>query len=158
MSASAPKPLASSPNDFESDLPSVAAQAALELDQLALNRPIGFSATEQLVRLISDSVTDVPEPAAPNSLLNPLTAVALGKAIDEALYAGQPTTTELTELIRQAARFKGRLAAMARNPEHATAAEREELRNVCIALSRQAAAVDSADRYRQEHPFKNYVR
>jgi hypothetical protein len=145
-------------DELENDLPSIAAQAALELDHLSLGRPIGFSATQRLVELISHAVTDVPEPTSPSSLLNPSTAVALGKAIDETLYAGQARTSRLPELIKQAGRFKDRLAAVVQDPSAATAAEKEELRNVCVALSRQAVAVESITRrYRRDHPFKKYL-
>jgi hypothetical protein len=141
--------------EFDTDLASVAAQAALELDHLSLGRPIGFSATQRLVDLIGKAVTDVSEPVSPHTLLNPGTAVALGKAFHEAL--GPPAMTRVPELIKQAANFKDRLAAIAASSEGALSTEIETLRNVCIALSRQAVAVESAARYRREHPFKKYL-
>jgi hypothetical protein len=156
MSAASPTG-SSSLDELENDLASVAAQAALELDHHALGRPIGFAATQRLVDLISNAVTDVAQPESPNSLLNPATAVALGKAIDDAVHAGQITTTRLEDLIVQAAQFKNRLAAVVGNPGQATSAEKKALRDFCVALSRQADAVESATRYRSDHPLKEYL-
>jgi hypothetical protein len=142
-------------DELENDLASVAAQAALELDHLSLGRPIGFSGTQRLIELIGTNLPEVAEPVAPNSLFSPATAVALGKAFDEAL--GQAPTTRVAELVPQAASFKARLAAVVAKPTEVPKAEQEALRNVCVALSRQATAMESASRYRREHPFKKYL-
>lgn len=154
--AATPLKTPSSMEELQNDLASVAAQAALELDHHALGRSIGLSATQQLVSLIGRAV-DVAEPESPTSLLNPATAVALGKAIDEAVHAGRATTTRVADLIQQAACFNSRLAAVVDHPDQATAAEKRELRDFCVALSRQADAVESTTRYRNEHPLKEYL-
>ena len=62
------------------DLPSVACRAAVEIDNLILDRTSDLGAVKDLRDVLRESLVDIQEPALPTSLLNPTTAILVNGA------------------------------------------------------------------------------
>jgi hypothetical protein len=127
------------------DLPLLACEAAVELDNLILSQSTGLEAVRCLASAISDAV-DVPEPAKPSSLLDAATAVALHRAM------GNVAT--LDELLQRTKAMTARL--LAATPEQLAGREEEWklLRSFCLALSQHAAALRQTPEDTSRHPLR----
>ncbi len=141
--------------DLESDLASLACQAAIELDNLLLGGNGGREAVRRLADALSHIVASGGEAASPASLLKPATAVVLNRAFGERHVAG---LSSIDDLVKSAGDIAGQLRAVAANPEDPLLAAPEQIRNMratCLAVSRSAWASESSpyDR-RPEHPFR----
>src|SRR5437879_13145023 len=86
---------------LESDLPSLANQAAIELDNLVLKRPVQLDAVRRLASRISEAVVNVAEPGSPSSLLDVRTAVVINKAIVESTGPLNQTLAALLEKTKE---------------------------------------------------------
>lgn len=138
--------------DAGTDLPSLACEAAVEIDNLARGRNGDLSAVRALADTITKSVT-VDQPSSPASLLNPTTAVVLRRAIGAVTGAGQPR--KLDELLSKASEIAASLRSVAATPETPPMPRTlEELRAFCVALSNSAAAARRPPIERPEHPFR----
>ncbi len=136
--------------ELESDLPSLASQAAVELDNLSLGRGKNLSAVKTLAEKLSQSVTEVDEPSSRSSLLDPVAAVAVSRAIGDLGDSAQPK--QLNDLLSRAGDLTRQLRALA---EDATAdADIPTLRSFCVALSRHASAAEPSLYDRYSHPYR----
>jgi hypothetical protein len=142
--------------EFERDLPSVACRAAIELDNLILDRSTGLRAVHTLVRDIEESFTTIKEPASPNSLLNPTTAVVINGAIRDSMEEAPPKS--ISGLVEEAAKIVVRLKNVLADPSTyrtTRSAELEQMRSFCLALSRRASAFEpSRHEARSWNPFR----
>ena len=138
-------------DNLENDLPSLANQAAIELDTMVLGGPVRLEAVRQLASQISRTVTDVNDPGSPSSLLNVRTAVLVNRAIGEAAVG--PANSTLDELLKRTKEVTGALLALDQ-VHHVSAAELARLRNFCVALSRHALAREVTPDDRPQHPFR----
>jgi hypothetical protein len=139
--------------DLENDLPSVANHAAIELDNMLLERPGGLDSVRTLASRISDAVGNVQEPASASSLLDVGTAVVLNRAMGDSTG---PTNRTLQDLVEKTKELARKLLTLKRDeitaPEHK--AELELLRLFCVSLSQHAMANEASPDDRPEHPFR----
>jgi hypothetical protein len=127
-------------DEVQEDLASLASRAAVELDHIVLgrvDRAGDLSAVTRLATSLRDW-SDVNQPAAPDSALNPTTAVVLHRALNE--YTGHKAPTQLQEILDKAAEVTERLTTVAKQPASLDGMEVIRLRTFCIDLSKQALA------------------
>lgn len=138
------------------DLASLACRAAIQIDDLLLERGAELSAVSDLVTQISGAVTKVDKPALPNSLLDPTTAIAVNQAI-QAAFSSQ-ALQKLDQLVKEADRITQRLIELSRDPAVFRAENAEELgrmRTFCLALSRSFSALTRPpEDFRPDHPLR----
>ena len=142
---------------LESDLASLACQAAIELDNLILDRPTAFESASRLVSAITESVPENSDPFSPNSLLDPTVVLIVNRAIGDAIPGEPPTRVD--DLVRCAARLMQELSDLIADPGRSRAnrlPELKQMRLLCLALSKCAAAamLSPEDRF-PEHPFRS---
>ncbi len=141
--------------DMEGDLRSVANQAAIEIDNVIIDHANRLEAVRRLGQMLSSAVSQVENPDAPNSNLNPTTAIAVTCALSD---SRQLHITQLNELMLHTNEITQDLQRLATDPVRFKAGEMENLvkmRSFCLALSKRAAAIGGAliDR-KPEHPFR----
>ena len=140
--------------EMESDLPSLASQAAIEIDNLAIGQDTKLDAVDRLGSTIASSVTNVSQPSSPNSPLNASTVVALNLALNDSQSL---QLTQLDDLLRYASQMTDKLRDLVRDPmefKKRRPEELKELRSFCLALSRWAATLSGSIADRPEHPFR----
>ena len=142
--------------ELESDLPSIASLAAIELDRLALKRETNLEGVSRLIEVISNSITGVAEPASPSSHLNPSTAVAVNQAIADSKFSD--LSAQLANLLEEAGKITSLLNEARQAPDQFRESNFEalkQMRSFCLALSRRALASERAlIDIRPEHPFR----
>ena len=79
---------------MENDLSAVTCHAAVELDNLILNRAVGVASVNCLVSMISKSIPQEHDPASPNWLLDPTTIVVVNRAFGDASPTRHISTVE----------------------------------------------------------------
>jgi hypothetical protein len=141
----------------EHDLPIVACHAAIEIDDLHLNRqPIELESINRLVALISESIPQTDGPSSPNWLHDPSTVVVVNRAINDALPSRQIST--VTELVKEASRIISGFAELIDDPATFRQQKPEaliEMRAFCLALSRRASAAKKSPHIQTpEHRFR----
>lgn len=138
------------------DLPSVACQAAIELDNLILGRASDLPGVAELSVRLSREVPEVPDLNSPLSLVDPSTVVALHGTIQELRLAAP--SDDIIDLTRQAGEIVLRLNKVSDDPTAARASDLDELRKLkefCLILSRHsAAATGDPDESRPPHPYR----
>ncbi len=142
---------------LESDLASLACQAAIELDNLVLGRATTFPSVGRLVAAIAESVPEDDDPGSPSSSLDATAALALNRAISEVIPGSAPT--HVTDLVRRVAGITQQLSELVSNPGHSRvnrASELKQMRSLCLALSKHASAsMPSPEERTPEHPFRS---
>jgi hypothetical protein len=140
----------------ENDLPTVACHAAIELDNLILDRPIGLSSVDRLRFLLSESIPPERDPNSPNWLRDPTAVVVVNRALGDE-PSRKPIST-VGELVREAGELVAQLAELIRDPSAfrtSNAAELNKMRSFCLALSRRASATKKSPHDRiPEHRFR----
>ena len=130
--------------ELETDLASLANQAAIDVDNLVLGRdPVSLDGVARLSAFLAESVTRFDEPHLSPSGLNPATAVVLHLAINDSSF---DHVTKLNELLARAKQITGLFDNLAANPmeflrEHLDILK--QIRLFCLALSRRAAATSN---------------
>jgi hypothetical protein len=140
-------------DEVQEDLASLASRAAVELDHVVLGRLAraeGLPAVTRLANSLRDW-SDVNQPAAPDSALNPTTAVVLHRALNE--YTGHQAPTHLQEILEKAAEVTERLRLVATQPASHDPGEVIRLRTFCIDLSKQALAALRSPYDDPQHSF-----
>lgn len=141
---------------IENDLSAIACSAAIELDNLILDRQIGFASVELLGSLLSESIPQEHDPASPNWLRDPTAAVVVNRALGDASSGNGISTVD--DLVRRAGELIERFAELVRDPaefRRRQCAELEQMRSFCLALSRRASAAKKSPHDRvPEHRFR----
>jgi hypothetical protein len=141
---------------LEGDLASLACQAAIELDNLILDRSTTLDSVRRLVATIAESVPESMDVFSPSSLLDPTAVLVLNRAIGDTVPGKAPTRVD--ELVRQASRMMQQLSEMIANPGHSRVSrlpELKQMRSLCLAVSKHAsAATPSPEERIPEHPFR----
>ncbi|HUY32086.1 MAG TPA: hypothetical protein VMV69_04840 [Pirellulales bacterium] len=141
---------------MENDLPAVACHAAVELDNLVLDRPGGFVSVARLISLISESIPQEHDPASPNWLRDPTAVVVVNRALGDATPPKSISTVD--ELVKEAGSLVQRFSELVRNPtkfRQSNTNELNEMRAFCLALSRRASATKRSPHDRiPEHRFR----
>jgi hypothetical protein len=139
---------------IEPDLPTLACDAAVEIDDLVRGHQRDLAAVRLLAATIADSVK-VEELTSPASLLHPATAIMLGRAIGSVPGgAGEPR--KLNELLKTAGEYVRSLTRLVEATE-ASPPSRDELtklRAFCVALSTHAGATHRSPFDRPQHPLR----
>lgn len=139
---------------LENDLPSVACQAAIELDNLIIGRSIGLEAAKRLSSIISQSLPSRSEACTQQCWFDPTTAVAMHRAITDT----QVPLESFEELLRKTGEILGDLGKLGDDPNAFKAQGAKTLpmmRAFCLALSKHASALQqSFDDQMPDHPFR----
>ncbi len=140
----------------ESDLASLASEAAIELDKLLLREGSNVTAVEQLASLLSrSSESGGTNGEMPLLLAEPSAAVVIHRAIADARGVSSMTIADLVERAQEVAR---ELDEVRREPESFRESRHDELRRMrsfCLALSRTASGYRESVLDRSpDHPFR----
>jgi hypothetical protein len=137
------------------DLASLACDAAIELDNLILDRTIDLVAARKLADRLTRELPEGVDLSSARSLVDPATIVVMSRAIRESMWAGQPD--EMQDLTRMTKQIAERLVTISGDPTAGKADlhRLEQLRAFCLLLSKWAAAVrSSALETRPPHPYR----
>ena len=141
--------------DLGHDLPSVACQAAIELDNLILGRTNELPSVRELSARISKEVPQMSDLNSP-LFVDLSTVVALHGTLKESRIT--PPSDEIGELTRQAKEIVSRLNTISDDPPAARSSDLEELKKLkefCLILSRRSATASMhPDESRLPHPYR----
>jgi hypothetical protein len=141
---------------LENDLPTVACHAAIEIDNLLLDRSGDFLSVQRLVSFISESIPLEHDPTSPNWLRDPTAVAVVNRALSDA--ATRKPISTVDELVREAGDLLQQFRELLRNPQefkNSHTAKLAEMKSFCLALSRRATAAKESPHNRMpEHPFR----
>lgn len=130
------------PWGLEDDLATVSCYAAGEVDNLIHKRPNGFGAIKRLRHMIQNSLIDCGTSASGHSMVDPTTAVAVNRALAISNSVDDlDTVDKLIEESKQITKLLDRVAKKDEEGEQ-NKHELENLRSLCLALSRSALAFE----------------
>ena len=142
--------------ELENDLPSIACQAAIELDDLILGRDQSSESIRRLIDRLSEAIPTSGRTTTSGYLVDPTAAVVVNRAISEAGLV-QPAS-KFAELVRDTEELTEQLRQVVANPESVRDAGQDSLRKLrtfCVALSRHASAERRRNRERvPQHPYR----
>jgi|WetSurMetagenome_2_1015567.scaffolds.fasta_scaffold38534_3 hypothetical protein len=134
---------------LDPDLPFLASEAAIDLDNLILNKTKELKAVRRLAEQLKHSINIGKMDSCPRSLMDPATLTVLGEAILQ--VAGKNGNSRIEDLLAQAASITEVLSN--ENPE--SSSDLEQARDFCVALSRAATVYrKSILDLRPQHPFR----
>ncbi len=129
---------------LDPDLPMLASQAAIELDNIRLGRSDETPAVDRLRGLLENSIESDPSAPGHRALIDSTTVTLIERALSDS-YQTAPKT--LDELLQKA-------CEVADNLKTPVATQIERVRAFCVALSRCASYYQSTNRVRASHPFR----
>lgn len=134
---------------LDPDLPILASDAAIALDDLLHKRHCNFKSVLSLAERLQKSFTIIPSNGQRSSLLDPATLAVLGEAINKS----GPRVTKIEDLIDKA--FLIADVLMTKTNTSGNRKELEWARSFCVALSRLTSAYHkSVYDMRPSHPFR----
>ncbi len=146
--------------EFGEDLPSLACDAAIELDNLILKRSKKLESVNRLITTISEAglVRNHDEEGVIGfryiDVIDPLMALVLNGAIGDSKFSISKETVQ--ELLGEAKKLTMKLKNIVSDPEKASGEEIEEtkrLKSFCLALSKRALLNEPAlHDFELEHP------
>lgn len=134
----------------DADLPFLASEAAIDLDNLHSGTYTEVDAVRRLAERLKNSVPSRYDHAN-RRVLDPATLIVLGEAVTVSLW-NEESPQKVDELLAKAAEIADFLSGdeLTKNPEKLNSA-----RNFCVALSRAALAYRKSLRdLRPPHPFR----
>ena len=137
-------------NAHDPDLPLLASEAAIDIDNLLAERSDDLSAIKRLAQCLKDSIEVGTPGSEPRALMDPATLSVLGEAVSGTVNGG--SLKKLEDLLVKASQIAGTLSSDTpmENPN-----ELRQARDFCIALSRLVMAYHkSIDDLRPSHPFR----
>ena len=142
---------------IESDLPSLASRAAIELDNIIIEQEGELKAISRLAENIERSCSGTRATTHPVLLCDPSIAVVLNYAFaDSEIVGGKLTTVD--ELLVQAKEIGSSLRSILADPvgfRQRDLRRLEQMRAFCVALSRRASAYEqSMDDYVRAYPLR----
>jgi len=136
---------------LDPDLPYLASEAAIELDNLLLGRKSNLKSVHILAERIGNSFEIDRSNGATRPLMDPATLTVLGDAINES--QSQPIVIKFEDLIKKASSIADELLKNTNLKDNRK--ELEWARAFCVALSRLSAAYHkSVFDLRPPHPFR----
>ena len=135
---------------LDPNLPSLASEAAIDIDNLLSGGPQDLRAIQKLAERLKNTIelTDTADP--PRSLMDPATLIILGEAIGEATK--DRSLSKVEDLLKEASKIS---ESLSRDDLEENPAELKQARDFCIALSRAAMAYHkSISDLRPSHPFR----
>jgi len=135
---------------IDPDLPMLAAQAAIELDDFALGRGSSVKALSRLTSRLKNSFQPQGGTGSRRSLMDVSTMILVGRALDSSKVA--PPTTEMDAKMDEVQQIANQLEMVG----HETAPETlVTLRGFCTALAKNAASYRrSIQDLTPSHPFR----
>ena len=136
------------------DLPSVACNAAIELDNLLLGLTTDLPSVRELCDKLTEEVPNVSDLASPRSLVDPSTVVVIHRVLRESQMGG--LSDEIDELTRQAAEIVRKLQAVIGDPSGSRSTNEEgvkKLKMFCLLLSKRASGAKKSAR-EPKHPYR----
>lgn len=135
---------------LDPDLPLLASQAAIEVDRVIRQQPIGFTAVKKLASLLSNSVEVGPDPGSTFALIDPTTAALVTRAFRVSKVGADVRTVD--ELAHKAWDIA---QSLNKSDESSDAESLLTIRAFCVALSECAASyVQSVYAERPSHPHR----
>lgn len=134
---------------LDPDLPLLASEAAIDIDNILSHRSRDFTAIRDLAERLKNSIKMSPA-GSPHSLMDPATLTVLGEAV--AQTAGIGYIKKIDDLLSEAVKIGNELSSEdpAKKPE-----ELKRARDFCLALSMAVAAYRKSIRdLRPTHPFR----
>ncbi len=133
---------------LDSDLPFLASEAAIDIDNLLSDRAKDFTAMRRLAELLNNSL-DI-ESSAPRSLMDPATLIVVGGAVAEAIAT--QSLKKIEDLLHGAVKIAKSLSS---EDPTASPSELEQARDFCLALARAAVTYrKSINDLRPAHPLR----
>ena len=134
---------------LDPDLPFLAAEAAVDIDNMLVGSSRDLRAVRRLAEQLKNSIRLSDTGGSPHSLMDPATLTVLGEAI---LQARRTSHSNMEDLLTEVVNIANKLSS--EDPLK----DREELelaRAFCIALSQAAMAYGKSIRdLRPSHPFR----
>jgi hypothetical protein len=135
---------------LDPDLPFLASEAAIDIDNLLSNRSEDLTAIRCLAERLRNSIESSGIGGSPRSLMDPATLTVLGEAVAETV--GSESLQKVEDLLGEAAKIANSLSSG--NPRE-NPLELEQARDFCVALSKAAIAYTKSIRDLQpSHPFR----
>lgn len=135
---------------LDPDLPFLASEAAVDLDNLLSGRSIELSAIRQLAVRLKNSIEVNPIGGGPRSLMDPATLTVLGEAV--VLVAVPSSSTKVEDVLSQVMKIADELTTVDTQQNQK---DIEQARDFCVALSKTAASYRMTFRdLRLPHPFR----
>ena len=131
------------------DLASLACDAAIELDNLILDRSQNVGVVRKLAERLTKELPDAADLSSPKHFVNPSTVVVMSRVIRESSSAGQPQEVQELKEVQELTQAAGQIARRLLDVSDAPAKGRnnlsslEQLRSFCLLLSKRAAAARS---------------
>lgn len=132
------------PWELENDLATVSCYAAGEVDNLILKRSNGLRALKRLRQMIQSSLIDCGTSDSGHSMVDPTTAIAMNRALLDLPFGSGGNLDTVDELINESKQVAELLDRVARKAERGDQdlKELENLRSLCLALSKSALAFE----------------
>jgi len=132
------------------DLPFLASEAAIDIDNLLSNRARELTAIRLLADQLRNSIEISSSGEPPRSLMDPATLTVLGEAVARA--AGEGYTKKIDDLLVEAVKIGTELSS--EDPTK-NITELERARDFCVALSMAVVAYHkSISDLSPQHPFR----
>lgn len=136
---------------LDPDLPFLASEAAIDIDNLLSNRSEDLTAIRRLAERLNNSIEMGTAGSPPRSLMDPATLTVVGEAVAEALR--RESSQKVEDLLREAAKIAMSLSSYDSTKNNKI--ELELARDFCVALSRAVVAYRrSISDLRPPHPFR----
>ncbi len=135
---------------LDPDLPFLASEAAIDIDNLLSNRSKELTAIRRLASRLNNSIKLDTAGGPPRSLMDPAMLTVLGEAMGEALKNQSLQTVE--DLLDEATKIAKVLSSedLSQSP-----VESKQARDFCVALSRAVMVYHKSIRdLRPSHPFR----
>ncbi len=135
------------------DLASVALKAATDLDNLIRHKPSDLEGVRELARQLAAKVVK-DAGARPASLVDPTTAIVLGRAVGDTPGGMRPQ--QVREVAAATEQWIEQMADLVDAAGTADDLSRSlaNLRSFCLAVSRHATAMTPTPLERTDHPFR----
>lgn len=135
---------------LDPDLPLLASEAAIDIENILSNRSQDYTAIRNLANRLRNSISIDTSDNPPHSLMDSATLTVLGQAVAEAMRSG--TLQRVDDLLSEAAKIAKSLSSETpiENPD-----ELKQARDFCVALSRAVMAYHKSIRdLHPSHPFR----
>jgi len=135
---------------LNADLPLLASQAAVEIEALIAQKPIGSRAVQQLARVVEDSLGRPPGSDSTPGALDPVTLAVFARALS-IQHSEKPLQT-VADLVTEAWRISTTLQQTGQGLDSDAW---RRMRSFCVALADCAASYfQSLKDLRPSHPYK----
>lgn len=132
---------------LEGDLATVSCYAATDLENLIVANSSRLTAVTKLTEILRTSMPSLAESVAPRSLVDPVTVVAVNRALSDTSPHLQDSINNLQSLVKEAQNIREQLEQVLASPLDFRRGRLDELKKMqsfCLALSRSALSYEPA--------------